>query len=88
MHSEGEASYLEGLRAGRERIGLGERVCFVEGLPHAEIVPTYQRATLFATASVTGSLDKVGPGGGGVRPAHRSSATRRSATCTATTGPR
>ena len=35
------------------------RVRFVEGLPHAEIVPTYQRATLFATASVTGSLDKV-----------------------------
>ena len=59
VHSGGEASYLERLRARAQANGLGGRVCFVEGLPHAEIVPTYQRATLFATASVTGSLDKV-----------------------------
>jgi glycosyltransferase involved in cell wall biosynthesis len=59
VHSEAEARYLEGLRSRVRAHGLEERICFVDGLPHAEIVPTYQRATLFATASVTGSLDKV-----------------------------
>lgn len=59
VHSEAEGSYLESLRARARRLGVADRICFVAGLPHAEIVPTYQRATLFATASVTGSLDKV-----------------------------
>jgi glycosyltransferase involved in cell wall biosynthesis len=59
VHSDSDARYLESLRARARRHGLDHRVCFVEGLPHAEIVPSYQRSTLFATASVTGSLDKV-----------------------------
>jgi glycosyltransferase involved in cell wall biosynthesis len=59
VHSAGEARYLDGLRARARDYRVEGRVCFVEGLPYAEIVPTYQRATLFATASVTGSLDKV-----------------------------
>ena len=59
VHSHVEADYLEALRSRVRARGLERRVRFVEGLPHAEIVPTYQGATLFATASVTGSLDKV-----------------------------
>jgi glycosyltransferase involved in cell wall biosynthesis len=58
-HSESERAHLESLRSRATSLGLGERVRFVPGLPHAEIVPTYQRATLFATASATGSLDKA-----------------------------
>jgi glycosyltransferase involved in cell wall biosynthesis len=59
VHSEAEARYLDRLQARARAHGLADRVCFVAGLPHAEIVPTYQRATLFATASATGSLDKA-----------------------------
>lgn len=59
VHGAAEAEYLEGLREWARRLGLGGRVHFVEGLPHAEIVPTYQQASLFATASRTGSLDKA-----------------------------
>jgi glycosyltransferase involved in cell wall biosynthesis len=59
VHSASEAAYLDGLRDRARKNGLDGRVRFVEGVPFAEIVPTYQRATLFATASVTGSLDKV-----------------------------
>jgi glycosyltransferase involved in cell wall biosynthesis len=59
VHSDAEAAYLEDLRAQARTRGQERRVRFVEGLPHAEIVQTYQRATLFATASATGSLDKV-----------------------------
>jgi glycosyltransferase involved in cell wall biosynthesis len=59
VHSASEAAYLDGLRARARKHGLERRIAFVEGVPHAEIVPTYQRATLFATASATGSLDKV-----------------------------
>jgi glycosyltransferase involved in cell wall biosynthesis len=59
VHSEGEAAHLEALKARARAHGLADRVIFVPGLPHAEIVPAYQRATLFATASATGSLDKA-----------------------------
>jgi D-inositol-3-phosphate glycosyltransferase len=59
VHSESERAHLESLKARATAFGLGERVRFVPGLPHAEIVPAYQRATLFATASATGSLDKA-----------------------------
>jgi glycosyltransferase involved in cell wall biosynthesis len=59
VHSANEADYLRALRARARDLGVGPRVRFVEGLPHAEIVPTYQQATLFATASATGSLDKA-----------------------------
>jgi len=58
VHSAGETAHLESLKAQARALGLGTRVGFVPGLPHAEIVPAYQRATLFATASATGSLDK------------------------------
>ena len=59
VHSYSESYYLETLRSRAKALGLEQRIRFVEGRPHAEIVPTYQRATLFATASATGSLDKV-----------------------------
>lgn len=59
VHSASEADHLDSLKSRASALGLGERVQFVPGLPHAEIVPTYQRATLFATASATGSLDKA-----------------------------
>jgi glycosyltransferase involved in cell wall biosynthesis len=59
VHSATEAAHLESLKAEARALGLAERVRFVPGLPHAAIVPTYQRATLFATASATGSLDKA-----------------------------
>ena len=59
VHSASEQVYLAALRARAADLGLGKRVRFVEGLPHARMVPTYQRATLFATCSRTGSLDKV-----------------------------
>jgi glycosyltransferase involved in cell wall biosynthesis len=59
VQSAGAAAYLASLRAQANSPGLRDRICFVEGLPHAEIVPAYQRATLFASASATGSLDKA-----------------------------
>jgi glycosyltransferase involved in cell wall biosynthesis len=59
VHSESEAHYLDSLKACARQRGLEQRVRFVEGMPHAEIVPTYQQATLFASASRTGSLDKA-----------------------------
>ena len=59
VHSASEAAYLNRLRALADSHGLAGRIQFSTGLPHAEIVPTYQRASLFATASATGSLDKV-----------------------------
>jgi glycosyltransferase involved in cell wall biosynthesis len=59
VHSEREEAHLEALHARAQARGLGWRVRFVPGLPYAEIVPAYQRATLFATASATGSLDKA-----------------------------
>jgi glycosyltransferase involved in cell wall biosynthesis len=59
VHSAAEAAYLNVLRSLASSHGLGRRIHFGTGLPHAEIVPTYQRASLFATASATGSLDKV-----------------------------
>ncbi len=58
-HSFHEAAYLSHLRGSVERIGLDGRVRFTVGVPHAEIVPIYQRATVFATCSRTGSLDKA-----------------------------
>jgi glycosyltransferase involved in cell wall biosynthesis len=59
VHSDAERAYLHGLRERAAGLDITDRVRFVDGLPHAEIVPTYQRATLFATCSRTGSLDKV-----------------------------
>src|SRR4051812_47653060 len=59
VHSAQEAAHLEALKSQAQVRGLGARVRFVPGLPHAEIVPAYQRSTLFATASATGSLDKA-----------------------------
>ncbi|MCC7369822.1 MAG: glycosyltransferase family 4 protein [Chloroflexi bacterium] len=59
VHSASEAAYLDSLRDRARLLGLADRVQFVDGLPYAQIVPTYQRATLFATASATGSMDKV-----------------------------
>lgn len=59
VHSPAESVYLDSLRDRARRLAIADRVRFVDGLPHAEIVPTYQRASLFATASATGSMDKV-----------------------------
>ena len=59
VHSASEAAYLSSLEERARALGLDRRVRFVQGVPFAEIVPTYQQASLFATASVTGSLDKV-----------------------------
>jgi glycosyltransferase involved in cell wall biosynthesis len=59
VHSASEAAYLELLRGRAMSHDLAKRIRFSTGLPYAEIVPTYQRASLFATASATGSLDKV-----------------------------
>lgn len=59
VHGAGEAAHLASLRERADALGLGDRVRFVAGLPHAEIVPAYQRAAVFATASATGSLDKA-----------------------------
>jgi glycosyltransferase involved in cell wall biosynthesis len=59
VHSPSEAAYLESLKERARSLGIADRVQFVDGLPYAQIVPTYQRATLFATASATGSMDKV-----------------------------
>lgn len=59
VHSASEAAYLESLRERARTLGLADRVQFVDGLPYAQIVPTYQQGTLFATASATGSMDKV-----------------------------
>jgi glycosyltransferase involved in cell wall biosynthesis len=59
VHSASEAAYLEGLRAQSQRLALASRVCFREGLPHAAMAGAYQRATLFASTSQTGSLDKA-----------------------------
>lgn len=59
VHSASEAAYLDSLRERASGLGIADRVQFVDGLPYAQIVPSYQRATLFATASATGSMDKV-----------------------------
>ena len=59
VHSQSEQEYLAGLRARAAKLGIDEGVRFVEGLPHARMVPTYQQATLFASCSQTGSLDKA-----------------------------
>jgi glycosyltransferase involved in cell wall biosynthesis len=59
VHSAHEEAHLESLHARAAALGLGWRIHFVPGLPHAAIVPAYQRATVFATASATGSLDKA-----------------------------
>jgi glycosyltransferase involved in cell wall biosynthesis len=59
VHSASEAAHVAGLRERVRSHGLEHRVHFVEGLPHAAIVPTYQRASLFVSASATGSLDKA-----------------------------
>jgi glycosyltransferase involved in cell wall biosynthesis len=59
VHSDDEAAYLERLRSRSRARGLACRGRFVKGLPHVEMVETYQRATLFASASATGSLDKA-----------------------------
>jgi glycosyltransferase involved in cell wall biosynthesis len=59
VHSPSEGAYLDVLRAQAGAFGIADRVQFVDGLPYAQIVPTYQRATVFATASATGSMDKV-----------------------------
>ena len=59
VHSASEEAYLESLRERARALSIADRVQFVDGLPYAQIVPSYQRATLFATASATGSMDKV-----------------------------
>lgn len=59
VHGAHESAHLGTLRAQAAARGLGERITFTTGLPYAEMVPAYQRATLFATASATGSLDKA-----------------------------
>lgn len=59
VHSTSEDRYLEGLRQRAYRLGLGSRVCFGAGMPHTAMASAYQRATLFASTSRTGSLDKA-----------------------------
>lgn len=59
VHGAHEAAHLGTLRAQAAARGVADRVAFVEGLPFVEMVPAYQRSTLFATASATGSLDKA-----------------------------
>jgi glycosyltransferase involved in cell wall biosynthesis len=58
-HSEAERRYFADLLARADRLEIRERVKLVPGLPHAEIVPRYQRASLFVSCSRTGSLDKA-----------------------------
>ncbi len=59
VHSEGEARHLAQLQRRAGRPGLGERVRFVEGVPYSRMPARYQTATLFASCSRTGSLDKA-----------------------------
>ena len=59
VHSGSEREYLEDLRRRAARLGLADGVSFSTGLPHSQIAPVYQRATLFASCSRTGSLDKA-----------------------------
>jgi glycosyltransferase involved in cell wall biosynthesis len=59
VHSSSEVTYLERLREQARRLGLGGRVCFRAGLPHAAMASAYQGASLFASTSRTGSLDKA-----------------------------
>lgn len=58
-HSQAEVQHFEMLRARADELGIAERVRFLPGLPYAQIADQYRRATLFATASRTGSLDKA-----------------------------
>jgi glycosyltransferase involved in cell wall biosynthesis len=57
-HSAEEAAYLDRLRDRARRLGLAEQMRFEVGIPHREMPSRYLRASLFATASRTGSLDK------------------------------
>jgi glycosyltransferase involved in cell wall biosynthesis len=59
LHSRPEREYLNDLCRRAARLGLADRVSFSTGLPHSQIAPVYQRATLFASCSRTGSLDKA-----------------------------
>ena len=59
VHSDSEARYVESLEQRGNRRGLGTRVRFVRGVPFASIPAVYQQATLFASTSRTGSLDKA-----------------------------
>ena len=59
VHGANEVAHLGALRAQATARGVAHRVTFLAGLPYVEMVPAYQRATLFATASKTGSLDKA-----------------------------
>ena len=58
-HSAAEARHLGALREQASRLGLADRVGFVAGLPHTQVESVYRRATLFASCSRTGSLDKA-----------------------------
>jgi glycosyltransferase involved in cell wall biosynthesis len=57
-HSVEEAAYLDRLRDRARRLGLAGRVEFEVGIPHRQMPTRYVEASLFATASQTGSLDK------------------------------
>lgn len=59
VHSEADARELAALRSGAQALRIAPDVRFLEGLPHSSIADQYRRATLVASASRTGSLDKV-----------------------------
>lgn len=58
-HSESEERYVELLRGRARTLGLAFDVNFRLGVPHSTMPTEYARASVFATCSRTGSLDKV-----------------------------
>jgi glycosyltransferase involved in cell wall biosynthesis len=54
-----EQSYARRLRELVAELELGQRVSFQDGGPHRNVAGVYQRASLFVSASRTGSLDKA-----------------------------
>jgi glycosyltransferase involved in cell wall biosynthesis len=58
-HLASEARYLDGLKRLAAELGLAEWVRFEAGVPHHAVAEVYRSATLFASASRTGSLDKA-----------------------------
>jgi glycosyltransferase involved in cell wall biosynthesis len=58
-HLPAEERYRDELIEQTAALGLADRVVFRPGLPHRWVAPVYQQASLFASASRTGSLDKA-----------------------------
>lgn len=55
----GDADYARRVRALAEELGLGASVEFAGAVPYRRIAAVYRRASVFVSASATGSLDKA-----------------------------